>query len=72
MTKTKILNAAAELFADKGFNGTKVQEIADAAGVNKAMLYYYSSFAPLLGGFGGKKSIRMAKKMVKGTRICGI
>ncbi len=33
---------------------------------------YYSSFAPLLGGFGGKKSIRMAKKMVKGTRICGI
>ena len=32
----------------------------------------YSSFAPLLGGFGGKKSIRMAKKMVKGTRICGI
>ncbi|MBP8651741.1 MAG: helix-turn-helix transcriptional regulator, partial [Deltaproteobacteria bacterium] len=41
MTKTKILNAAAELFADKGFNGTKVQEIADAAGVNKAMLYYY-------------------------------
>ncbi len=31
-----------------------------------------SSFAPLLGGFGGKKSIRMAKKMVKGTRICGI
>ena len=41
MTKTKILNAAAELFADKGFNGTKVQEIADAAGVKKAMLYYY-------------------------------
>ena len=34
--------------------------------------YKYSSFAPLLGGFGGKKSIRMAKKMVKGTRICGI
>ncbi len=35
-------------------------------------VYHYSSFAPLLGGFGGKKSIRMAKKMVKGTRICGI
>src|SRR5690606_37376995 len=31
----------AEIFAEKGFDGTKVQEIADAAGVNKAMLYYY-------------------------------
>jgi len=41
MTKEKILDAATILFADKGFDGTKVQEITDAAGVNKAMLYYY-------------------------------
>ena len=41
MTKERILDAATELFARKGFDGTRVQEIADAAGVNKAMLYYY-------------------------------
>lgn len=41
MTKERILDAATELFARKGFDGTRVQEIADSAGVNKAMLYYY-------------------------------
>ncbi len=41
VTKEKILDTATMLFADKGFDGTNVQEIADAAGVNKAMLYYY-------------------------------
>ena len=40
-TKDRILDAAEQLFADKGFDGTKVQEIATSAGVNKAMLYYY-------------------------------
>ncbi len=41
MTKDRILDAAEELFASKGFDGAKVQEIATLAGVNKAMLYYY-------------------------------
>ena len=41
MTKDRILDAAEELFSSKGFDGTKVQKIATAAGVNKAMLYYY-------------------------------
>jgi len=40
-TKDRILDAAEQLFAGKGFDGTKVQEIATCAGVNKAMLYYY-------------------------------
>ena len=40
-TKDRILDAAEELFASKGFDGAKVQEIATLAGVNKAMLYYY-------------------------------
>lgn len=40
-TKDRILDAAEELFSSRGFDGTKVQEIAAAAGVNKAMLYYY-------------------------------
>jgi len=37
----KILTAAHQLFAERGFWGTSVQEIADRAKVNKAMLFYY-------------------------------
>lgn len=35
-----ILDAAASVFAQKGYYGARVDEIADAAGMNKAMLYY--------------------------------
>jgi AcrR family transcriptional regulator len=37
----RILTAAAEEFAANGFFGARTQAIADAAGVNKAMLHYY-------------------------------
>jgi TetR/AcrR family transcriptional regulator len=37
----RIFMAAQELFAEKGFWGTSVQEITDKAAVNKAMLFYY-------------------------------
>lgn len=37
----KILDAAQEVFAEKGFDGARVDEIAKRAGVNKALLYYY-------------------------------
>jgi len=37
---TVILDAAASVFATKGFSGARVDEIASRAGVNKAMLYY--------------------------------
>ncbi|MCD6309757.1 MAG: TetR/AcrR family transcriptional regulator [Candidatus Eremiobacteraeota bacterium] len=36
-----ILNAALELFAQHGYHGTSLQAIADLAGVNKALLFYY-------------------------------
>ena len=39
--RTRILQAAEQLFAEKGYAATRVQEITDAAGVNKALLYYY-------------------------------
>lgn len=41
--KEKILKAAINLFADKGFDATSVDEIAKNAGINKAMIYYYFS-----------------------------
>lgn len=37
----RILKAALEVFAEKGFAGASMDEIAVRAGVNKAMLYYY-------------------------------
>jgi len=41
--KEKIINAAIKLFAEKGFDATSVDEIANLAGVNNAMIYYYFS-----------------------------
>lgn len=35
-----ILDSAAEEFAEKGFDGARVDAIAKRAGINKAMLYY--------------------------------
>lgn len=40
-TREQILNAASDIFMQKGINGAATQEITDRAGVNKAMLYYY-------------------------------
>jgi AcrR family transcriptional regulator len=40
-TEQKILEAAKEVFFDKGMHGARMQDIADKAGINKAMLHYY-------------------------------
>jgi TetR/AcrR family transcriptional regulator len=37
----RIVAAAAEVFAFSGFEGARIDEIAERAGVNKAMLYYH-------------------------------
>ena len=35
------MNAAREVFTQKGFAATRMQEIADVAGINKGLLHYY-------------------------------
>jgi len=40
-TEEKILEAAKTIFHRKGFEGARMQEIADEAGINKALLHYY-------------------------------
>jgi TetR/AcrR family transcriptional regulator len=40
-TENHILIAAREVFILKGFEGARMQEIADHAGINKALLHYY-------------------------------
>ncbi|MCC6460851.1 MAG: TetR/AcrR family transcriptional regulator [Saprospiraceae bacterium] len=37
----RIFDAAHEVFVQKGLDGAKMQEIADRAGINKALLHYY-------------------------------
>ena len=40
-TESKILDAAKDVFQQKGMTGARMQEIADKAGINKALLHYY-------------------------------
>lgn len=40
-TEQKIMDAAKEVFQQKGMTGARMQEIADKAGINKALLHYY-------------------------------
>lgn len=40
-TEEKILGAAKSVFVSKGMEGARMQEIADEAGINKALLHYY-------------------------------
>lgn len=40
-TEDRILVAAQKVFTKKGMDGSRMQEIADEAGINKALLHYY-------------------------------
>lgn len=41
LTQQKIFKAASDVFEEKGFAAARMQEIADRAGINKALLHYY-------------------------------
>ena len=56
--KQTIIEAAMELFADKGFEGTSIRELAAKAGVNIAMVNYY---------FGSKEKLFEAMVEEKST-----
>ena len=49
--RSKLIAASTPLFAEKGFNGVGVREIANAAGANLSMISYY---------FGGKEGLYAA------------
>src|ERR1035437_4410119 len=40
-TEDKILSAAKDIFMKYGLYGARMQDIADTAGINKALLHYY-------------------------------
>jgi len=41
LTEEKIFEAATDVFLDKGMDGARMQDIADHASINKALLHYY-------------------------------
>jgi len=41
LTEDKIFEAATEVFVAKGMDGARMQDIANHAGINKALLHYY-------------------------------
>lgn len=47
-TEERIKNAAKKIFINKGLAGARMQEIADEANINKAMLHYYYRSKDLL------------------------
>ena len=58
--QTLIMESAEKLFAEKGFAGTSVRDIADEAGVNLAMISYY---------FGSKEKLLEAIFRYRGEYI---
>jgi TetR/AcrR family transcriptional regulator len=40
-TEERIFEAATAVFEDRGMDGARMQDIADKAGINKALLHYY-------------------------------
>ena len=50
-TRERLLRAAADVFAERGYDGTRVADIASAAGVSNGALYaHFASKAQLLVG----------------------
>lgn len=47
-TEDRILAAARKVFISKGMSGARTQDIADEAGINKALLHYYFKNKELL------------------------
>jgi AcrR family transcriptional regulator len=41
LTEEKIFDAATVVFEEEGLSGARMQNIADRAGINKALLHYY-------------------------------
>lgn len=62
-TRTKILSAALELFALKGYDSVGIQEICDDSGISKPTLYYH---------FQNKLGVLETILAIYGADLCGM
>jgi AcrR family transcriptional regulator len=79
LVEAQIVEAATELFAERGFAGTSLQDIADATGLTRPALYhYFSSKEDLLsrlvsaateGPAGELRAIRLRDKVSSSERL---
>lgn len=58
--ESKIMNAARLVFMEKGYDGARMQQIAEKAGMNKALLHYY---------FGSKDKLFLAVFEAEMTKL---
>ena len=63
-TENSILEAAKSVFQRKGMAGARMQEIADKAGINKALLHYYFRSKQLLFDMVFKQAFKMMSKKI--------
>lgn len=64
--KQRIIDAAIELFANKGYDASSISDISSSAGVNRALIYYYFKdkrdlYYTILKG-GNDAALRIAKE----------
>lgn len=57
-TENKIIAAATRVFLERGMDGARMQEIADLAGINKALLHYYFRSKEKLFGIVAEQKIK--------------
>lgn len=65
-TEQKIFDAAHEVFIQRGLDGAKMQDIADRAGINKALLHYYYRSKEKLFEMVAKAVIRRNVPIIRG------
>jgi AcrR family transcriptional regulator len=64
--QVQLLDTAEHLFSRKGFDGTSVRDIAEAAGINTAMIsYYFGSKEKLMEEIFERKSINLLETVEK-------
>jgi AcrR family transcriptional regulator len=62
--QSQLLDTAEMLFSRKGFDGTSVRDIAEAAGINTAMIsYYFGSKEKLMEEIFERKSLNLREKV---------
>ena len=62
--QVQLLDTAEKLFSQKGFDGTSVRDIAEAAGFNTAMIsYYFGSKEKLMEEIFERKSLNLREKV---------